>query len=140
MISFQYKKVKALDKHCPATIGKEFSSKFPLDTKVEIAVFEIYHIQFFVASECLLNINLKRGNRSFEILKFSESIKPRDLVQVRNENLFIQSILNKSLQTNFSVECFTAYFLRFVPENLKIWVLGSRLGTCYQIQAFQSFS
>ena len=39
MISFYYKKVKALDKHCPATIGKEFSLKFLLDTKVENSDF-----------------------------------------------------------------------------------------------------
>ena len=38
------------------------------------------------------------------------------------------------------MESFTADFIRFVPENLKIWILGGRLGTRYQIQAFQSFS
>ena len=35
------------------------------------------------------------------------------------------------------MECFTADFLQFLPKNVKIWLLGGRLGTCNQTQAFQ---
>ena len=37
-------------------------------------------------------------------------------------------------QCRFLMECFTAGFLRFF--TVKIWLLGRRLGTCHQIQAF----
>ena len=37
-------------------------------------------------------------------------------------------------------ECFTADFLQFLPKKIKIWLLGGRLGTNPQIQAFQGFS
>ena len=39
-----------------------------------------------------------------------------------------------------SMECFTAGFLRVLPKNVKIWILGGLLGTRRQIQAFQRFS
>ena len=38
------------------------------------------------------------------------------------------------------MECFTADFLRVLNEHVKIWLLGVRLGTHHQIQAFQEFS
>ena len=38
------------------------------------------------------------------------------------------------------MECFTADFLRVLLKNVKIWLLGGRLGARYQIQAFQEFS
>ena len=46
----------------------------------------------------------------------------------------------KLSKIGFSVECFTADFLQFFTKNVKIWVLIGRLGTRYQIQAFQGFS
>ena len=38
------------------------------------------------------------------------------------------------------MECFTADFLRVFNKNVKIWLLGVRLGTRHQIQAFQELS
>ena len=38
------------------------------------------------------------------------------------------------------MECFTADFLRVFNENVKVWLLGVRLDTGQQIQAFQGFS
>ena len=40
----------------------------------------------------------------------------------------------------FIVECFTADFCDFFSTAANICLLGIRLGTCHQIQAFQSFS
>ena len=37
-------------------------------------------------------------------------------------------------------DCFTAIFCDFLPKNVKIWLLGGRLGTLHQMQAFQRFS
>ena len=38
------------------------------------------------------------------------------------------------------MECFAADFLQFFSKNVEIWLLGGRLGTPHQIQAFQAFS
>ena len=35
------------------------------------------------------------------------------------------------------MECFIAIFLRFFSTNVKICILGGRLGNRHQIQAFQ---
>ena len=43
-------------------------------------------------------------------------------------------------QIGFCMECFTADFLRVFNKNVKIWLLGVRLGTRHQIQAFQKLS
>ena len=54
-----------------------------------------------------------------------------------------QKFVNKSTKLGkkgFWMECFTADFLQDFNENVKIWLLGSRLGTRHQIQAFQGFS
>ena len=48
--------------------------------------------------------------------------------------------LAKLSKIYFSVECFTADFLRDFTKGDKIWLSGGRLGTCHQIQAFQGFS
>ena len=40
----------------------------------------------------------------------------------------------------FSMECFRLFFCNFLSKNIKIWLLGGRLGTRHQIQAFQGFS
>ena len=46
----------------------------------------------------------------------------------------------KLSKIGFSMECFTADFCEFLPKNVKIWLLVGRLGTRYQIRAFQGFS
>ena len=37
------------------------------------------------------------------------------------------------------MEFFTAAFLRDFNENVKIWILGVKLGTDHRIQALQGF-
>ena len=39
----------------------------------------------------------------------------------------------------FSVECFTADILRYFSTNVKIWLLGGRLGSRDHIEAFRDF-
>ena len=54
-----------------------------------------------------------------------------------------QKVVNKFLKLGkkgFCIECFTAEFLRVFNKNVKSWLLGVRLGTCYHIEAFQEFS
>ena len=46
----------------------------------------------------------------------------------------------KLSKIGFSKECITANFSRFSCKNVKPCLLGCRLGTCHQIQAFQEFS
>ena len=48
--------------------------------------------------------------------------------------------MTKLSKVGFSVECFTADILQFLPKNVTIWLLVGRLGTRHQIQAFQQFS
>ena len=48
--------------------------------------------------------------------------------------------LTKLSKTGSSMECFTSDFLRFFTKKCQIWLLGGRLGTRHQIQAFQGFS
>ena len=49
--------------------------------------------------------------------------------------------IQKIKQIGFSMdECFTADFLQFLLKKVKICLLGGRLGTRPQIQAFQEFS
>ena len=49
------------------------------------------------------------------------------------------SQFTKLSQIGFSVECFTADFLQFFTKKRQIWLLGGRLGTRHQIQAFPAF-
>ena len=49
--------------------------------------------------------------------------------------IFIRQSWKKLLV--LSMECFAAAYLRIFTENVKIWLLGRRLGTRHQIQAFQ---
>ena len=37
---------------------------------------------------------------------------------------------SKLCKIGFSVKCFGAYFLQFSSESVKIFILGSQLGTC----------
>ena len=45
---------------------------------------------------------------------------------------------NKS-KIGVSLECFAVEFLEVSRTTVEIWLLGNRLGTCYQFQAFQGF-
>ena len=65
---------------------------------------------------------------------------PRHYTRLYNLGQEVVDKFTKLSKTVFSMECFTADFLRFFPENVKIWLLGGRLGTRHQIQAFQGFS
>ena len=57
---------------------------------------------------------------------------------------FLNTHVNKQIheikQIGFCMECFTADFLRVFNKNVKIWLLGVRLGTRHQIQAFLELS
>ena len=44
--------------------------------------------------------------------------------------------LTKLGKKGFSKEYFTADFCNFLPKIVKIWLLGSWLGTGHQIEAF----
>lgn len=46
----------------------------------------------------------------------------------------------KLSKIGFSIEYFTADFLKFSWTNLKTWLLGVQLGTCHQFQNFQRLS
>ena len=46
-----------------------------------------------------LNMNFK-VNESFELLKFEGNVSSKGLDQLKNENMFIQIILDKLLSTN----------------------------------------
>ena len=60
-----------------------------------------------------------------KILKSSENVKSRGLDQVRNENLFPQTILDTKLSIiGFSLECFTADFLLLFTENCQNLAFG----------------
>ena len=48
--------------------------------------------------------------------------------------------LTKLSKIGFSMECFTADFLRFFTEKRQNLALVGQLGTRHQIQAFQGFS
>ena len=75
--------------------------------------------------------------------QFSFSYK---LCRFQNRNLTynlgqkVGDKLTKLSKIGFSMECFTADFCDFLQKNVKIWLSVGRLGTRYQIQAFQRFS
>ena len=48
--------------------------------------------------------------------------------------------LTKLNKIDFSVESFTAIFLRGLTKNVTIWLSGGHLSTCHQIQTFERFS
>ena len=48
--------------------------------------------------------------------------------------------LKKLSKIDFSMQNFTADFLRDFTKNVKICLLNGRLSTCHQIQTFQRFS
>ena len=52
-------------------------------------------------------------------------------VTILNKELWKK--LTKVSEIDFSMECFTADFLRDFTINIKIWLLGGRLSTSYQI-------
>ena len=65
---------------------------------------------------------------------------PKKTKQKPNKNKAKKTILDKRLKTfmklskiGFSMKCFTANFLQFSGANVKIFLLGDHLGTCYQI-------
>ena len=53
-----------------------------------------------------------------------------------DKNIHNQKVVDnmrKLSKIGFSVECFTAYFLRVSNENVKIWLVGGRLGIPHKI-------
>ena len=52
----------------------------------------------------------------------------------------VRDKFTKLSKIDFSMDCFTADFLRLFTESVKIWLFGGRLGTRHQIQAFQGLS
>ena len=119
-----------------------------LTLECEIVLFERYHIQVIFATE-LPQISIWRASGTFQILKSLENVKSRSLKRVRNENLFPQTILDKKgwrqiheIKQNrfFSGMFYSWLFCHFLPKSIKVWLLGGRLDTRHQIQAFQRFS
>ena len=109
-------------------------------------VFQLYHIWLF-ASIQLLSISILRGDKSFKKQKFRDIVNSMGLGWVTNEDQFLRkswpkiadkfTILSK---TCFSIECFTAEFLRFLSVYAKSCFSSCRLGTCHQIETFQGYS
>ena len=63
----------------------------------------------------------------------------------QNENSYnlvpkVADKFTKLSKIGFSMDCFTADFLRLFTEKCQNLALGGRLGTCHQNQAFQGFS
>ena len=53
-----------------------------------------------------------------------------------DKNIHNQKVVDnmrKLSKIGFFVECFTAYFLRVSNENVKIWLVGGRLGIRHKI-------
>ena len=48
--------------------------------------------------------------------------------------------LTKLSKTGFFKECVTVDFLQTFTKSIKTWLLGGRLGTHHQIQAFRELS
>ena len=48
--------------------------------------------------------------------------------------------VTKLFKIGFSMKCFTAEFLQFCSTNFKTSLVGGRVGTRHQIQAFQRLS
>ena len=76
-----------------------------------------------------------------EMRKSTENINSRDLVQVRNRNMFSQTLLHfaqrvvdkytKLSKMHVYMERFTTSFSQFSCINVKICFMGGRLSTCY---------
>ena len=64
--------------------------------------------------------------------------KPFNLPKIVGYNLE-QGTVDRFSKVCFSTDCCTSDFFRAFRESVKILVLGSRLGTCYQIEAFKGF-
>ena len=82
MISFQYKKVKPLNKYYPATVGMIFSPKFVFDAKIQRSCF-LKYTKYSVA----LNINFK-SKLIFSNTKMHKMYIPRGLGRVENNKMF----------------------------------------------------
>ena len=54
--------------------------------------------------------------------------------------IYVQSCGQIDRAKQNRIEYFTADFLQDFAENVISWLLGGRLSTCHQIQAFQGFS
>ena len=81
-ISFQYKKVKPLNKYYPATIGMIFSAKFVFDAKIQRRCF-LKYTKYAVS----LNISF-RSKLIFSNTKMYKMYIPRGLGRVKNNNMF----------------------------------------------------
>ena len=74
-------------------------------------------------------------------------MKSKGLDRVRNENVFPQIIFDKRLETNsqnqakfvFPWNVLQLVVYDFLPKIVNIWLLGGRLSTRHQTQAFQGF-
>ena len=69
----------------------------------------------------------------------SGKVFPLSILKYSHGENIIDKFANLS-KKKFSMECFTTYFWQFFSAPFENCLLGDRLGTCYQSQAFQIFS
>ena len=83
------------------------------------------------------NLKVVLQNKGYTSLKNNMAVASYRKVQSGQK---VAYKFTKLSEIGFCMECFGADFSRVFNENVKIWLLGVRLGTRNQIQAFQGFS
>ena len=107
-----------------------------LHSKSNKMIFMKAFLHFKIMLCSLLSSFWLKGHGScrncFYIIYFKKG--HQNSVQEHNPGQRVVNKFTKLRKIGFSMECFTADFLRVFNENMKIWLLGVRLGTCHQIQ------
>ena len=104
---------------------------------------QCFQTEFAENRLAIRKIRMKAGYKSSTVKLHNSQRKMNHTWQNENSYNLVQNVADKFTKLSkrgFSMDCFTADFLRLFTEKCQNLGLGGRLGTCHQIQAFQGFS